>query len=453
MGGVGNLRALAVLSFAALALSGCLNIVDREQILPGQRFDTRVSLSGTQANEDGEFPVLTEEVVDAARPISLPRAQELDAWPQRGSNAAGLSPHAALDSGLSEAWSVDIGTGNSRRARLTADPVGADGRIFVMDAYGQVTALTSAGAVLWQADLTAGFDRGGGISGGGLALSGDQVFATTGYGEIVALDVETGSETWRQRVDAGLGTPTVTGGVVYVVSRDSAAWAIDAGSGRVRWNLPASPAGAQLAGGAAPSVANRSVIFPFGSGELVAALRQSGVRVWGTAVAGARAGVAYNSLNDITGDPVYSRGVIYAGNQSGRVVALQAASGTRLWTAEEGAYSPVLVAGGSLFFVSDRNELIRLEADTGTRIWGSALPLFVNERVTRRRAIYTNYGPILAGGALYVASGEGEIRSFDPESGAQIGAIGIRGGAASNPIVMDGTMYVLSGAGRLHAYR
>ncbi|MEM1274087.1 MAG: PQQ-binding-like beta-propeller repeat protein [Pseudomonadota bacterium] len=439
---------------AALALlAGCGGQGADDPLLEGQRFGARVPLAESLPNEAGEFPVIQDIQEDRAAEITLPAAQSLTAWPQRGGNAQNLIPHAVLGSTLTEIWAVDIGQGNSRRARITADPVGADGRLFTLDGLGQVSAISVSGEVLWRVDLTAGFDRGGGISGGGLAVSGDQLFATTGYGELVALNVASGAVQWRQRLNAGLTTPTVSGNLVYVVGRDSSAWAVEASNGRLRWQFPGAPVGAILAGGAAPAIAERSVIFPFGSGELVAALRESGVRVWGTTVAGARSGVAYNNLNDITGDPVVTGGRVYAGNQSGRVVALNATSGERLWTAAEGAYSPVVPVGGSVFFISDRNELLRIDAETGARIWGTELPLFVANRVARRDAIFTHYGPILTNGALLMASGDGQIRFFDPVNGRQTGSVGIRGGAAANPIVMGDTLYVISGAGRLHAYR
>jgi outer membrane protein assembly factor BamB len=146
-------------------------------------------------------------------------------------------------------------------------------------------------------------------------------------------------------------------------------------------------------------------------------------------------------------------GAVYAGNQSGRVVALNAGSGERRWTATEGSYSPVLAAGGNLFFVSDRNELIRLDAATGERVWGTELPLYVRQRERRRKAVFTHYGPVLAGGRLVVASGDRQIRFFDPVSGAQVGAVGLRGGAASHPIVVGNTLMVVTGDGRLVAYR
>ncbi|WP_306044843.1 PQQ-like beta-propeller repeat protein [Nioella sp. MMSF_3534] len=441
-----NKISIGFLGLGLLAmLAAC---AEREVILEGDRFGTRTPLD--QAFPGIEAPEVAE---DTAAPISLAEPVTLDSWPMRSLTTRNVVPHLSLSAAPVELWASDIGQGNTRRARITADPVMADGRIFTLDSDAQLTATGTDGSTLWTADLTAGYERGGGVSGGGLAVVGGVVYATTGYGELIALQPANGEVLWRQRLGAGITAPTVTDNSVYVVSRDSQAWSLNPENGRIRWQLPAGPATAVLSGGASPALTDRLVIFPFGSGELVATLRLSGVRVWGTTVAGARRGVAYNDLNDITGDPVIVGNTLYAGNQSGRVVAMEASSGERLWTAQDGAYSPVLPAGDSIFFVSDRNELIRLDAETGTRIWGTELPLYVNERERRRQAVFTHYGPILAGGRLVVASGDGNIRFFDPESGAELSRVEIRGGAAAHPIVVGGTLYVVSGAGRLHAFR
>jgi len=441
-----NRVSIGVIGIGLLAgLSGC---GERELILEGQRFGTRVPL---EEAVPGEAPAVEE--ADQTRPISLAAPVNLSAWPMRAATDENRMPHVALSSAPTEIWAANIGQGNSRRNRITADPVAADGRIFTLDSDAGLVATSTAGATLWSRDLTPGFERGGGISGGGLAVVGGALYATTGYGELISLDPATGAENWRQRLAAGITAPTVTGNSIYVVSRDSQAWSINPDNGRIRWQLPAGAPDAVLSGGSAPAVTDRLVIFPFGSGELVATLRLSGVRVWGTSVAGGRRGVAYNNLNDITGDPVVVGGTLYAGNQSGRVVAMEAASGERLWTAQDGAYSPILPAGDSIFFVSDRNELIRLDAETGDRIWGTELPLYVQQRERRRQAVFTHFGPILAGGRLVIASGDGLIRFFDPESGAETGQVALRGGAAAHPIVVGGVLYVVSGDGRLHAYR
>ena len=433
-----------------LALAAC----ERESILSGERFDTRTPLAATRPGPDGRAPASGGAVADGARAITLPAAMRIESWSSRGFDAQNRLPHAALSANPVEIWAADIGQGNTRRNRIATDPVAGNGAVFTIDAAAELRASSlETGAALWTASLIPDFDRGGNASGGGLALAGGRVFATTPYGEVLALDAATGAVVWRQRLGTVLGAPSVSGGLVYVVGRNSEAWAIAAEDGRLRWRIPSTDAPAVLVGGAAPAVADGRVVFPFPSGELASVFAQTGVTIWNSFVVGSRLGTAYATLNDITSDPVVIGGTIYAGNQSGRVVAIDTRSGRTLWQASEGAYSPVLVAGGSVFFVSDRNELIRLDADSGARIWGSELPLFEANRERRRKAVFGHYGPILAGGRLVVASGDGVIRLFAPDTGALSGTLALRGGAASHPIVVGDTLLVVSTEGRLHAYR
>ena len=429
---------------AILALAAC----ERDTVLPGERFDTRTPLEAT-------VPGASDVVdTDAARPITLPAPTRLADWPSRGYGVTNQIPHATLSANPVEVWAAPIGAGNSRRNRIGTDPVAGNGLVFTIDAGGQVQATAlSSGAPAWITSLVPDFDRGGNASGGGLALSGGRLYVTSPYGEVLALDAASGAVIWRQRLGAVLGAPTVSGGLVYVVGRNSEAWAIEADDGRLRWRVPSSEAPSVLVGGAAPAVADGRVIFPFPSGEIVAAFPNTGVTLWNSFVAGGRIGTAYSGINDITSDPVVVGGTIYAGNQSGRVVAMNARTGTRIWTASEGAYSPVVVAGGAVFFVSDRNELIRLDAGDGSRVWGTELPLYQANRTRRRQAVFTHYGPVLAGGRLVVASGDGVIRMFSPESGLLTGTLEVRGGAAAHPIVVGDTLLVVSQDGRLHAYR
>ncbi len=245
----------------------------------------------------------------------------------------------------------------------------------------------------------------------------------------------------------------MVGGLLYVISRDNVAWAIDTATGRVRWRVQGTPSISGMIGGAGPAVTDKFAVFPFASGELIAALRQGGVRVWGATVSGGRQGAAYANVTDIVADPVVSDGVLYTGNQSGRAVALDLESGERLWTADDGAYGPVWVAGGSVFLVSDQAELVRLDAGTGQVIWSQELPYFKASRAKRRKSIYAYFGPVLAGGQLWIASDDGKLRAFDPASGALRQIVDLPGGAASNIAVAGGTMYVVSENGQLHAYR
>ena len=159
-------------------------------------------------------------------------------------------------------------------------------------------------------------------------------------------------------------------------------------------------------------------------------------------------------MGDLTGEPVVSGGAIYVGSAAGRTAALEAASGKRLWVADEGALNPPLVVGGSVFVVNDEAMLVRMNAQTGEVIWKIEMPYYVKQdKPKKRKAIYAHYGPVLAGRHIMVASSDGFLRGFDPVSGAMVSSVEIPGGAASSPALAQGLLFVMGGDGKLHAFR
>ncbi len=459
------------LSLVLLALTGC---VEPEPLLPGPRFDPRAldeaaasvpqtaaeAAAGARAQAippqpPRRLPNPPYTVAGEGRPLSLPAARPNAEWTHRFGGPAHAVTHPALAANLTEVWSAPIGQGNSRRLRITADPVIAGGRIFTMDAVAGVQArAASGGGLIWARNLTPAEERAGEAAGGGLAASGGRLYVTTGYGRLHALDAASGAVLWTQELDAVPGAaPTVVDGIVYVTSRDARGWAVDAGNGRVLWQIGATETGSATLGGAAPAVSGRNVLFPFGSGELISALRQGGTELWTASIAGRRLGRAYAGITDVSADPVVVGGTVYVGNPQGRIVALDLASGTQRWTAPDGAASAVWEEGGALFYVSDQNELVRLDARTGTRIWAATLPLYLTDRVIRRQGIFAHYGPVLAGGRLVLASTDGILREVDPRSGALLRATRLPAAAARNPVVAGGTLYIVTANGQLHAFR
>ncbi len=431
---------IAMIAAVGVVLAAC----DREFILEGERFPLRAPF----AEDAGEVPENRSE------PVSLPAQRAHSEWTHRLGTPSHRISHPALGTSLQLAWSAPIGTAEDRRHRITAEPVAADGRVFTLDSRATVTATSSQGQTVWQRDLTPAGTRGDGAAGGGLALADGVLYVTSAYGRLHALDAASGETRWSKRFDAAVSAaPTVVGDRVFVVASDSSAWVIDTADGTVDWQLPGTPSGASMVGGAAPAIAGDLVLFPMPSGELVAARRDTGMEVWRRVIAGQRQGMAYAGLTDITGDPVVVDDVIYIGNQSGRMMALDRRDGTIRWTADEAAYGPVWPVGGDLFMLSDRNRLIRLDATSGDLVWAQDLPLFTETRERRRAEIFGHYGPILAGGRLLVASNDGNLRSFDPVSGEHLASVDIPRGAAVSPIAVDNTLFVVGRDGVLHAFR
>lgn len=435
---------------APLALGLLAACQEPEVILPGVREPIKAVLERT----DAEDLALVTEDDNESRPISLPAETSNDAASQFEGSPAFRTDHPALAGALTRLWSAKIGRGDERKQRITADPVVGGGRIYTLDAGTNVSAFSPSGQLLWQAKVKTATDDDDEATGGGLAYADDTLFVSSGFGILAAIDAETGAQKWEQQLDAtGSGRPLIVGDLVYVTAGDEIGWALRKDTGRIAWQTSAAASNSNVLGAPSPVVDGDLVVFAFGSGELQAVFRRGGLRRWDSSVLGEREGRALSKVDDVTGTPVIVDGVLYAGSQAGRTVAMRAGSGKRIWTAREGAIGPVLPVGDSVFLVSDRNELLRLDSSDGSRVWGVRLPNYTARKARKTAEVYAHHGPILAGGRLIVASGDGVLRSFSPEDGSLIGTQEIPGGATTRPVVAGGMLYVVGRKGELHAFR
>ncbi|MFN3646629.1 MAG: PQQ-binding-like beta-propeller repeat protein [Gemmobacter sp.] len=441
----------------ALALASVVAGCERKLILPGQRFDTRTPLEQTLPAAEGARVPDPAVPQNRSLPVALGPAVANADWTHRAGSPSRAMPHLALGAAPQRLWSAPIGTGSSRRARLSVAPVVAGGSVFAMDARNRLTALSAAtGGALWSFDVTPAGESPEAASGGGLAVGDGKLFVTTGFGELIALNPATGAVLWRQRFDGPVsGAPAVVGGTVYVAGRDAAAWAVNAADGKIRWVQSGVRQSAGLLGGSAPAVADKVVVMPFASGQVAALDRAKGDMAWMGAVAGQRAGRAAAFVADLTGDPVVSGGRVYVGSAAGRTAAFRLDTGEMLWEAREGAMGPVWPVGNAVFTVTDDGRLVRLDAATGETVWATPLGHFTNDRPRRQLGVVAHYGPVLAGGRLVVASSDGLVRFVAPDSGAVLGVIemGPGGGAAAAPAVAGGTLYVVTTGGQVQAFR
>jgi outer membrane protein assembly factor BamB len=417
-----------------LVLTACAK---KEEILQGERLDLRASVEAE------------EQAVPA---LNLPKSSVNTAWTHRNGNAAHYVSHPALSASPKRIWSTDIGVGNKKRQRLASDPIVAGGRIFALDADGTVVAFGLNGAKQWSVPLKLPNSPKSDGSGGGLAYADGQIAVTTGVGEVALLSASTGAIAWRHRVSSSISVaPAFDGNTIVVVTGENRAIGLDAKNGREKWAQKSSTVGATILGTGTPAIASGVAIVPFGSGEVLGVVLSNGLQAWNQVINGHRIGSARGLLKAVSGGPVVVGDTIYAGTNSGRLTAMDRRSGQRIWTTAEGAIGPVWPAGNSLFVLTDQQKLKRLDRDSGAEVWSTDLPLY--RKAKKQKGKFGHFGPVLAGGRLYVAGSDGEIRAFDPATGALVNSIAISGGAASQVVVAGGRMYVLSNSGQLIAFQ
>jgi outer membrane protein assembly factor BamB len=402
----------------------------------------------------------------AGTKIELPPSYTNASWPSAGGEADHTLHHLSAPAALEKEWEADIGKASADRARLTAPPIVADGVVYVIDAEATVSAFDVAtGERKWRNELAPKIKEKFRVRdilsrpkaaqigfGGGVAYENGKLFATSGFGFVVALDVATGEQIWRFETDAPVRTPpTAHRGTVYFVTNTNEAVAIDQATGQRLWNFQSFEETARILSSASPAAAGDLVVMPFSSGEVVAFLAGSGRAVWNDTLARNTQLTALSTLNDIAGSPVIDRGLVYAVSHAGRLVAIDIRSGQRAWEAPIASLQMPWVAGDYIFIVSVDAELVCLAREDGAVVWVSQLKRFDNAKKRKGRIAWA--GPVLAGGSLILVSTDGELVKVSPEDGSIMAREDIDDGSVIAPIVAEERIFVLTDEGKLFAFR
>lgn len=448
--------ALLALSLAPLAAcSSVPNPLDGVS-LPGFGRDDAEESSEP---DDGRVSILSFEQglrLDAGAetgPVVLPPAYVNTLWPQPSGYPTGALQHTQAAGSMDVRWRESIGNGSDNNRRLNARPVIADGRIFVIDAAGDVSALDEAtGSEVWRVELPAPSRRDRMAFGGGLAFDAGRIYVHAGYNYIVALDASNGSEIWRSETLVPFhGAPTVADGRIFVTSDDNELLAIEASTGTVLWTYQGIIETARIITAPSPAVLGDIVVAPFASGELVALRVQNGSPVWSDSLTRSGNLNALSEINDVAGSPVIIDGTVYAMSHAGVLVAISLRSGERLWSQPAGGLHTPWLAGDFLFVVTSEAEVVCVNRHTGVVHWIRQLDLFEDSDRRKHRIAWS--GPVLASGRVFVASSSGEGVLINAYDGEISGRVNLRDAVFIPPIIANETVYVLADNGRLSALR
>jgi outer membrane protein assembly factor BamB len=386
----------------------------------------------------------------AAAPLNIGEPQQRAAWPQPMGAPDGAVGNVAFTRTPSEVWSANIGSRTSR-ARLLARPVAADGKVFALNDDSDLKAFDlTDGSTLWSQDLRPA-DADEQIFGGGVAYDNGAVFATTGYGEVLALNTADGAVLWRTAVRNILrAAPLVDGGRVYAMAVNGELYALDASTGAVLWSHNGIAGVSALLGGATPVITGDVVLAAYSSGEVYAIRAQNGKTLWNQSLTSTRRGSSL-ALNDIKASPVAAGDRVYAISYGGRMAAIDGRTGNPVWDADVGGLFAPVVTDDAVFVLADGSALATLERSTGRAIRITQLRRWLDEE--DEKGAITWAGPVLGEGVLWLVNNAEELVGIDAVTGEQVFTDSLPDAANIAPIIADKTLLILTADGALVAYR
>lgn len=263
------------------------------------------------------------------------------------------------------------------------------------------------------------------------------VYTTSGDGTVSALDAATGAVRWRFQTGGSIRFDhAVVDGTVFAANGSGRLVALDAATGRMKWSRRINVDSDLVV------VAGRVYVWArnpawFGGAEVVALNGASGKRLW-----------TFQPDGDVlTPDPVLAGSVVHAGSDHGVVYALDAASGAQKQRFQVGGgrdHTYLARAGGVVYAASADGEVQALEAASGKVRWSSRIDGVVDFR------------PVVVGGAVYLGSRDGTTYALDARSGTWLWSfLAERENIAYNykwdVAVAQGFVYVGSTDDRLYA--
>lgn len=396
------------------------------------------------------------DVTGNAPAVTLPSTTPAMIWPQAGGNAAHDPGVSALPARVTAAWRRDIGAGATYRRSLHTDPVVAGGKVFTMDANGEIDAFDlAAGRRLWRKSMRPKHDSSFAF-GGGLAVDGGVLYVATGFSELRALDPANGAVHWSKPLDQPVrSAPTIGGGRIYLILLDNTLRAFDTKTGDFAWRFPTGGSTNSMAGAGAPAYSDGVVVAGFGTGVLAGVNAATGSALWEQSLAAGYDQTNPLDVSSIVANPVIADGLAIATGLAGTTVAFDLRSGRRIWGYSAGGGETPAVAGDWLFLLTDDQRLAAIHIPDGEVAWVTDLPVYENPKKEKSQIAW--HGPLVAGTGLLLTGSNRRMIVVDARTGKLLTSprdgLALNGRADLAPIAAASTLFVLTRNAVLTAYR
>lgn len=274
-------------------------------------------------------------------------------------------------------WAERIGKGAEKTgARLR--PAYADGKLYVASTTGVVEAFdASNGHSLWrkQSGKRSGFIWHHGNNSvrwaGGPGVDGDLVVVGSLEGTLQAFAASDGAERWSAQLSSEIiSAPAIGSGLVIVRTQDGHIFGLDRGDGARKWvydrgSVPL----LSLRGSSSPLLVDGIVYCGQDNGKVVALRATDGAVLWEQTLAPGEGRTEIDRMQDIDGQIVVTDNVVYAAGYRGQTAALIAQTGRPIWTHEISSFNGVAISASQIYLTDVDANVVALDLRSGSSEW------------------------------------------------------------------------------------
>jgi len=298
-------------------------------------------------------------------------------------------------------WSTEVTTEEDDDAVIGGGIASSGGLLYVTSGFNEVLALNPAnGKIIWRKAIPA-------ASRAAPTVMENRVFVTTLDGRILALDSTNGTTLWEYTgiseaaALVGAASPAASRDIVVPVFSSGEITALRVGNGSVAWsdnlsNVKGMGSLAEISDIKALPVIDKGVVIAISfSGRLAAIDERTGQRVWQREISGQQT-------------PWMAGNHIFLLSSDNQVIALGRQTGAIRWVTdlprteddEKLIFTGPVLAGGRLMLMGSGGRVYELSPEDGSvqRQWNVDGDVFLP--------------PIIAGGTLYILSNDGELSAY-----------------------------------------
>lgn len=353
---------------------------------------------------------------------------------------------------VSKLWTTSVGDG-SGDSGVRLRPAFADGVLYACSTDGKVAAIdATSGKTLWsKSSRTQGWfgwgdkKRADALYAGGPMVSGDLLVVGTLDGHVYGINAKDGSPRWESAVNSEvISSPVISGNLVIARTQDGRLYGFDSATGERRWVYDQDTVPLlSLRGNGPLLVANGVVFYGNDAGKLVALRLDNGEKLWEQKLASGEGRTEIDRLADADGSILLQGTTLYGAAYHGNIAAFDGPSGRPLWGRPFSTFTSLDITDNALYGVNDESQVWSFDKSTGADMWKNDA---LKYRWLTAPAVLGDYVVVgdLEGYVHFLQTGDGALAARERLSKKAIRA---------QPLVVGDIVYVEDVKGRIGAYR